>query len=206
MTFTTTELKPQWNPLGSKPVILSKDADLFIEQLDIKDYQIALKTEQLSNEAKMALRNISIYGTRLLLELNESLRNKVDFKKVREIESKIRGINQFLEAVLTQKDINNAESKQKKFKRLLKTERNDKNRGTGLYQVYASIKAKKYIDENGNEVAVKSTAGELVYDFMQALYPWINNRKKKQKINPQKRLSQTKNPLNHNPKRVPLYP
>ena len=164
MAQATTDLKI----VGSNLVILPKDADNFLNQLEIKG-KINLDTTKLPNEAKVALTNISAYGAKLLIELNESLRKNIDSKKIGEIEEKIENVNQFLSTVLSQKDINDAETK-KVIQAAFETfERNDKNRGTGLYHVFA--KGKKYTDKDGNEVTVKSTTGELVYDFVQALYP-----------------------------------
>ena len=207
LSHKTTVPNVQWTALTSKPVILPKDVDLFLQQLGINEDDIKLDTEKWSNEAKVTLRNISIYGTRLLLDLNESLRNRADSKKVREIDAKLQGIIQFLKTVLTQKDINNAESKQEIQTAFETFEKNDKNRGTGLYQVYASIKAKKYTDEDGNEIAVKSTAGELVYDFMQAIYPADKQQKEEAKKQAQQaKAAPAKKPVEPQPEKSTSIP
>ena len=135
----TPTFKPQWTAFSVKPTITFTDAGNFARQFEVTNTaSVALNTKQFKDEVKSAFCNISVYGSKLVVDLDNAMRSKANPKKIKELEAKIKGINRFLGTVLSQTDLNAAGSKAAVQKAYVNFETNDKNRGTGLYSFYAS--------------------------------------------------------------------
>ncbi len=159
--ITSVTPRRQWKAFGSTPKISEAQRFAFIKALNLEE--INLDTESLSDEVRIALKNIAIYGAKLLSDMD-----KLEGTKKAELETKLEATYEFLRTVYAQETLTE-DSLRDAYNEF---EQQDVNRGTGVFRVFCLLKNEWYAEKKGEEEVsrlVKSKMGELGCIFYKAV-------------------------------------
>ncbi len=158
------DLQDHWTAFGKAPSDnhLIDNIGKFINTLNVKDNsRIFLENSDLdkNTEAYHALRNLIAYAGKLQGDLNNHPDDLL-------LNDKLKNIKKFIRTVLNQDNL----SSKSISKAYDKFEQQDQSRSIfGLYRLRTRALHKNYYNDKGKLKPVKSKAGELVFDFMQAI-------------------------------------
>lgn len=169
-------IQNQWTAYGDSEVThedFTKTQDYIAAKIkDVKETRFekfnysdeATESEIASVKSVQArFQNVFMYAVKLYREHEECK----DAKKKAVIEAKVNAVSDFINTI---GDLSNlAENKEAIKKACNILEQHDANRGTGFYRVHSFFTNKRYQDEKGRSRLVKSTMGELAYDFYVAV-------------------------------------
>lgn len=138
------------------------DDELRFDKFTHRDEAKELETDHV-NRVRARFQNMLVYGAKLYREHEEC----EDAKKKEVLASKVDALSKFINTI---GDLPNLADNEEAIRKACNAlEQQDANRGTGFYRVHTFFTKKRYEDEKGRSRLVKSTMGELAYDFYMAV-------------------------------------
>lgn len=177
----TKHIEKQWVANARSPKCdddLLESTTGFVNELNNYNIRSKLKVENLSDDAKVALQNIIVYGEKLWKERDAII---ADTKQRKDLVHKIEALSVFIRDLVRLEEFTETNIKQL-YNAL---EQSDVNRGTGFYSFFTAAKGMWYTNEKGYYRPVKSTLGELGYYVMSALVKQSKSEKAEEKIEDQ---------------------
>lgn len=162
--------KQKWTAYyWSKPKVTLDHIHSFLLKLDVKKAQLSF--DDLSEKTKNSYMNLLTYGAKLTAESHENMLKgeDKDLYETNALKAKIDALSEFLNTILSQTNLQSDEAIKTIRAAYLNLEIQDQNRGTGLYKIHSFFTGKKFINAKGKNEYVKSTVGELAYDFMETI-------------------------------------
>lgn len=147
----------------------------FVNELNNYNIRSKLKVENLSDESKVALQNIIVYGEKLWKERDAIVANT---KQRNNLVHKIEALSVFIRDLVRLDEFTEANIK-KLYNAL---EQSDVNRGTGFYSFFTAAKGMWYTNDKGQYRPVKSTLGELGFYVMSAFVKQAKAHKEEVKV------------------------
>lgn len=156
----------KWTAFGFKPTVNPIHMNAFLVRLDVKKAQLPL--QGLPEKASNSYANLLTYGAKLQTDFIQDKKDIFSDAST-SLDTKINALSEFINTILSQENLESNEAIENIRAAYLKLERQDQNRGTGFYKVHSFFTGKKFINAKGKNDYVKSTVGELAYDFMKAI-------------------------------------